>query len=275
MDPADETNIYSEHQEQGTPPNNQDDHRGRSNENDTKPTVLHPTTLPAFIQHILDTHAPPTTLIICASRATFLQQLLHACKHSSEPQIPDEDDNINTAHSLLVPTLHLLSTCCTVNVAFCPTLESLRAYLSVYPAGGAPPRNFNAPSLSPPPKEHNRSLLALLNPIALHRETTAFSAQGLSRTMAAAVEAAEAAGQKLVVGECAVAVKAGTASVNLQHDSRIQSTTPPPDLWAEEISILNVATKSFGAGERGWVGRTVSLRRVVGAWCSFEGEGES
>ena len=39
--------------------------------------------------------------------------------------------------------------------------------------------------------------------------------------------------------------------------------------WEEEVSILNVTTKSFGAGERGWVGRTVTVRAVVGRWCVF------
>ena len=39
--------------------------------------------------------------------------------------------------------------------------------------------------------------------------------------------------------------------------------------WDEEVSLLNVTTKSFGAGERGWVGRTVRVRAVVGRWCGF------
>lgn len=40
-------------------------------------------------------------------------------------------------------------------------------------------------------------------------------------------------------------------------------------VWDEEVSILNVTTRSFGAGERGWVGRTVAVSGVVGRWCKF------
>ena len=40
--------------------------------------------------------------------------------------------------------------------------------------------------------------------------------------------------------------------------------------WDDEVSILNVTTKSFAAGERGWVGRTVKVRAVAGRWCIFE-----
>lgn len=39
--------------------------------------------------------------------------------------------------------------------------------------------------------------------------------------------------------------------------------------WDEQLSMLNVTTKTFGIGERGWVGRTVSVRQVAGRWCDF------
>lgn len=37
--------------------------------------------------------------------------------------------------------------------------------------------------------------------------------------------------------------------------------------WDEDLSMLNVTTKTFGAGERGWVGRTVRIRQVAERWC--------
>lgn len=52
------------------------------------------------------------------------------------------------------------------------------------------------------------------------------------------------------------------------HDAAAGELASNP--WDDEVSILNVTTKSFGAGERGWVGRTVKVRAVVGRWCVFQ-----
>lgn len=46
---------------------------------------------------------------------------------------------------------------------------------------------------------------------------------------------------------------------------RVQRSSP----WDEQLSILNVTTKTFGVGDRGWVGRTVSIRQVAERWCEF------
>jgi hypothetical protein len=54
----------------------------------------------------------------------------------------------------------------------------------------------------------------------------------------------------------------GDTSENAQRQSG--------DPWEEQVSILNVTTKSFGAGERGWVGRTVKIRTVAERWFVFK-----
>lgn len=113
----------------------------------------------------------------------------------------------------------------------------------------------------------------LLNPIGLHRKTTDFSGQGLSKTFAAAVEAAHRSGRHLIIAECLEGKEAAIPQEDIEQyedgqeaEGRISNSDP----WEEEVSILNVTTKSFGAGERGWVGRTVKIRRVAERWCHFE-----
>ncbi|CAD0088995.1 unnamed protein product [Aureobasidium vineae] len=40
--------------------------------------------------------------------------------------------------------------------------------------------------------------------------------------------------------------------------------------WDQDVSMLNITTKTFGTGERGWVGRTVRIRQVANRWCEFQ-----
>jgi len=125
-------------------------------------------------------------------------------------------------------------------------------------------------------------LLAILNPIAIHKPTSAFSAQGLNRTFAAAVETALYLGQTLVMAECRDGsggaafedsdemelVEHGAAGPLTKDKEVTQRSDASP--WDEEVSMLNVTTKSFGVGEKAWVGRTVSVRRIAERWCRFE-----
>lgn len=259
------------------------------------PVVLHPVSLPDFLRYILDNHAPPTNLIVCSSRDAFLHELLRSVRASHDHrQTPASDDRVavqsdaergarNPAadlarlHPLLIPTIHLVATSQTVRVAFCPDPPALQAHLAVHGIRPADPAAA-LPDTSPAA----RPLLALLNPLALHRDTSSFSAQGLGRTLASAVEAALRAGQKLVVAECPPSGGDGAGAAHDEDgaddeglggnsmDVETSQDAGPEDPWEQQIAILNVTTRSFGVGERGWVGRTVRAKRVVERWCRFE-----
>lgn len=254
------------------------------------PVILEEISLLGFIQYVLDSHTPPTTLIVCSTRAAFLQQLVTAVE-DSEPadtdirdiapsdggaeetgeEGPSAEEPIPLAtppHPLLIPTLHLLATSRTVRLIFCHNVPVLQAYLSTFP--------FSSSS-NPPPASNKEGMpmLALLNPLALHSTTSSFSAQGLARTIASAVSSASSANLKLVIAEC----PAPSADAELQVEGMDIEAEPErdgprgdgsEDPWSRQIGILNVTTRTFGAGERGWVGRTVEARRVVGRWCRFE-----
>jgi len=233
-----------------------------------QPVILENISLDCLISHILDNHSQPSNLVICGTKEAFIAHLVANSPASSSPppagqadpdSLPAPAQEGRIEPWIVAPTLRLLSLSRTVRAVFCPDITHLSAYLA---------------TLAPPEvgEETSRGrLLAILNPVSLHRPTSAFSAQGLNRTFAAAVEAAYRSGSKLIVAECydVPAAEAGGAMIDHNDDSAVQPAEVS-SIWNEEISILNITTKSFGAGERGWVGRTARVRNVAARWCVFE-----
>jgi len=269
-----------------------------------EPVVLEDVNIVDFVQYILDCHASPTTLIVCSTREAFLQDLLVAIRTSdgkSGTEIEFEHGEIATGdderseleqtphharrppdvHPLLLPTLHLLSSSRTVDVAFCPDLTHLLAYLSVLLTRHATISDVPIVSGLHDSNSIRKPLLAILNSIGFHRPTSSFSAQGLNRTIAAAVETAHQLNRRLVIAECIDESSheamhdedgIGVDHEGLEERDRADGTgaSTSTSVWDEEVSILNITTKTFGAGQRGWVGRTVTIRRVAERWCRFE-----
>jgi hypothetical protein len=248
---------------------------------DMYPTVLHPIELAAFMQYAMNKIRSPLHLIICSNQEEFLAQLFASIHHEKEVKRQEAEDAgfephsverlASRPHELLVPTLHILANSSDVKVTFCATLNKLQAYLSVH--------HLSQHDLAKDDSNTARPTIALVNVIALHRNTSSFSAQGLSRTFATAVEAAARTKAKLLIVECpnrapASANAAGRDSDEAMHEigddelsaRRVGAYEDP---WEEQVAILNVTTKSFGAGESGWVGRTVKIRRVVERWFVF------
>lgn len=228
-------------------------------------------------------------LIVCSSKEAFLQQLQAVVTESTTKlrphsigELATEGETIATRepspaalpprpHRWTIPTLRLLASTQTLKLAFCEDVTHLRAFLAAF-SHPAPSINDTTTESSSSPRPR---VLALLNPIAVHRETTKFSAQGLNRTFSIAIGTAHASRSKLVVAECFTPPPADLfdekPSLTREGGKNITAIADEGcSLWDEEVSILNVATKTFGAGERGWVGRTVKLRAIAGRWCVFE-----
>ncbi|KAE8133315.1 hypothetical protein BDV38DRAFT_186900 [Aspergillus pseudotamarii] len=190
-----------------------------------------------LIQYILDHDASRTVLIICSTRDAFLKQLLAITRaHSSDTA---------ESHPILTKTIGLLSDSNRIKVVYCPTLENLRAYLSVLPLSGD--------LMQGPITEEQKTrkpLMAILDLVALHMQTSEFSAQGLSRTFANAVEAASREGMNLVLCECQDAA-------NHNNNERGEM------LWYTNVPLLN---SSVRRGERAWLGRSVPVNRVAQRW---------
>ena len=217
------------------------------------------------MQYILKSHAPPSTLIICSTKDAFLRQTKVALQGDA-----DQDHENRTAipqHTWTTPTLRLLASSRTVKVAFCPELPHLRAYLTAYAYRASTDQDIRMPQST---LRRSTRILAILNPIQLHRPTSAFSAQGLNRTLATAVDAAYHTGSRLLLAECPSSqqtVPDEDTAIDLGSDDALAALPATSNPWDDEVSILNVTTKSFGAGERGWVGRTVKVRTIAERWC--------
>ncbi|MCJ1343457.1 hypothetical protein MMC31_001650 [Peltigera leucophlebia] len=218
--------------------------------------MAHPvaTTSPSLIElinSILRTHTAPTTLVICATRESFLQDL----------QTDLHRDSPESLHPLLVPTIHLLATTRTIRLAFTPTLGHLRAYLATYKLTietlEKSSRLQGLASLSP--------TLFIFGLVVLHSSSTEFSAQGLSRSLALAVEAADNAGAKLVLAELRKEDENGTMDTG-EHIGESETEYDP---WRQQVSLLNGSVR-FGDDNRPWSGRTIDVRTIVGRWFKFE-----
>ena len=101
-------------------------------------------------------------------------------------------------------------------------------------------------------------MLAVWGFANLHRSTAEHSAQGLSRSLAAAVETAKFTGQRLVLAESRMFIgEVGYEDVGSVGDP-----------WKEQVPLLSGSVRLGGEG-RLLAGKTVEVERVVGRWCRF------
>ncbi|PYI06379.1 hypothetical protein BO78DRAFT_397332 [Aspergillus sclerotiicarbonarius CBS 121057] len=193
-----------------------------------------------FLQHILNQDAPSTLLLVCSTRELFLEQLF-AASHMQPGEAAER-------RQILTKTIGLLSKSRRIKLVFCPTLEHLRAYLSVIQSPGS------LHNVSGDGGQTRRPLMAILDPLALHIPTSEFSAQGLSRTFAIAVEVSSQAEMDLVLCES-------------------RDATDPADsgqgevLWYTQVPLLN---SSVRIGEESTsFRREVPVKRVMQRWFDF------
>jgi hypothetical protein len=196
---------------------------------------------------INQTPLQPADLIICSSRDDFLQQLLAELEHHSAREeskaTEDEETSHRPHHILLSNTLHVLSASQHVRLIFCPTLTTLRSYLSGYTAEST--ISFQA-----------LGRLIILNLLAQHHGTSEFTLQGLSQTFATAVSAAHRTRRPLKLVEC----KDIRDPTNLNRGSA---------LWWAEVQLLSAAIKLGETGQN-WGRRTISVERIASRWFRIE-----
>ncbi|KAJ5629550.1 hypothetical protein N7528_003207 [Penicillium herquei] len=196
-----------------------------------------------LIQQLLDTGAY-TNLVVCGTRSEFLVQL-SAAIHSQEL-----NPRALSRHDLLTKTIGLLAQSSKIRLTFCPSLESLRAYLATrFPDHGTTGEEGGGSRLS---------LLAILDSVALHGTTMEFAAQGLSRTFAAAVESANRAHMDLLLCECDNAMNPSSADWGGR-------------LWDMQVPLLNGSLR-IRSEEGNWGGRGVSIKQVAQRWFMFDQE---
>lgn len=193
-----------------------------------------------FLEFLLRKDASTTTLIVCSTRDVFFEQLAISCGNHPQQQeesVPDYESASRT--SFLTNSIGLIAKSQRVKLAFCPTLEILRAYLSTVQAASTT----------------DRPLLAILNLVAIHTGTPELSAQGLSRTFALVTEVASRENMNLALCEC-------KDIMGGEHDRE-------PGRWDIQVPLLTASVAS-GEGERTSTGRTVTVKRVAQKWFDFD-----
>lgn len=229
--------------------------------------VLHAPTLPKLLQDIVQAQssAPQTTIVICSSRETFLQDLLRSLE-----QDPNDGQNLGSSlQDLVTPSLHNLSSTRHVQLAFCASVPALLAYLTSYGRDAPSPHTKDS---------QQKPRLVVVSPLALHAPTPSFSAQGLSRAFAAMTETALRSNVVLQVVECQG--KRARTEINDSEDvdmnegaeDLMEERLDEKDPWDQEVAILNVSARRFGSnsGERAWAGRTVKAKSVAARWFRFQ-----
>ncbi|KAG8669012.1 hypothetical protein FPOAC2_08323 [Fusarium poae] len=213
----------------------------------SQPVVLAPATPSELLSYIISYQRYPTTLIIGSSKAEFHSSLVEDVTHHLTLQEDNtEDSATEPSHVLLKSSLYQIAISRHIRIIFTPTVTHLRAYLSVFT-----PTN----SLLPAPPNHasdsRTSLLLVYGLLALHRDASEWSAQGIGNSTALLVDAASRNGFKAAVVE-----PKGVGG----HEDLEQ-------LGEEMIPLLNgTAKRDDGI----WSGRTVSIKQVLNRWFKFE-----
>ena len=215
-----------------------------------------------LIEYVIHYHLPPTTVVVCSSREAFLKDLpssLQVIGPQQDSTTRERDENNASFHPLLIPTIHQLSTSRTITLAFAPSLPHLRAYLASYVSMSASKAISVLPRARPGVQVPMLAIYGLVN---LHGTTTEYSFQGLSRSLAIAVDAAESWGLRLILTENLRDQSSSTAD----RDSEAE-VAPTRDPWAGQVPLLNSSLSL--SDDRAWASRTVNIRDIVGKWCRF------
>ncbi|KAI1757239.1 hypothetical protein F4782DRAFT_219458 [Xylaria castorea] len=238
----------------------------------TIPIFLSPASPSELLSYILNQHVYPTTLIICSSQAEFLTSIVedirsqskkptpnidqqkepHEGETSHPPDSVEEDANIN--HALLSSPLYQVAASRHIRVIYTPTVTHLRAYLSVFsPEESRVPIPPTSPPTSPPTRDHSKPHIILYGFLKLHRDTSEWSAQGLSNTASTLVDLVHRLSWRTLL------IEPRTGAVI-------------EELLRETVPILNGGARSLGPDpeEGAWTGRTVEVGRILGRWSHFQ-----
>ena len=273
-----------------------------------------PPALPSDLLHfIIDRCSYPTTLIVCSNRAEFLAHLTQDTKQQQQKQQQQANTSTSSGgtthagahpasptiikHPLAAAPLSQVAVTRHIRTVFVPTVTHLRAFLSVFssphddatskvsppPAAAAaaaaaahaahPAGNTTTGGAPPPPKQ---PLLIVYDLVALHRDTSEWSVQGLGSSVAALVEAGRRAGLGVVVVE-GMSCREGEAELSRGLCGLLGEKVPVLSGSERKVARLLGARGGGGNGEgsgsvSGWAERTVGVGRVLGRWFEFRGD---
>lgn len=236
------------------------------------PLILSPALPSELLTYIVQYESHPTTLLICYSRAEFISRLISDVHHDKDNL--DGSPPSRIASTLLSSPLYQVAIARHIRMIFIPTVSHLRACLAVFdPADSKiPPPPTDSVPASYNNNSSRRPLLLVYGFLSLHRDTSEWSAQGISATAAGLVEAARRTKFGAVVVEDAPMVAAAGAD-----EERLAGGAGALGamLEEEEVPLLSGSVARAGGDfdDAAWTGRKVSVVRVLGRWFRYK-EGE-
>lgn len=235
------------------------------------PLILPPALPSELLTYIIRRHEYPTTLIVCSTRAEFLESLLSDAQKKSLPAAGD-DDQASALSSLLSSPIYQVAIARHIRMIFVPTVSHLRACLSVF--------NTKDSKVPPPPltttpgRARTLPLLLVYGFLAMHRDTSEWSAQGISSTAANLVETARRFGLRAVVVDPPQVVmqsEDGEEARDAGANGGDLGTETEQTSLSEEVPVLSASARRAGAhlDDVDWTGRTVTIERVLGRWFRY------
>ncbi|KAI7773769.1 hypothetical protein LA080_009888 [Diaporthe eres] len=234
------------------------------------PLILSPALPSELLTYVVRYHEYPTTLIVCSSQAEFLDSLLTDAQKSLS--VATEGSQVPGLSPLLSSPVYQVAIARHIRMIFVPTVSHLRACLSVFTTKDSkvPP----PPPVTSSRQARTRPLLLVYGFLALHRDTSEWSAQGISSTATALVEAARRVGFRAVV------VDSPRLVVQTEDDATAQGAGDDDGpvgfetgqtILSEEVPVLSASARRAGADldDADWTGRTVTLARVLGRWFRY------
>ncbi|ESA42820.1 hypothetical protein GE21DRAFT_5586 [Neurospora crassa] len=176
------------------------------------------------------------------------------------------------ASQLLASPLYQVAVARHIRIVFVPTVSHLRAFLSVFDTNHNSTNTNKVPTPPPPhPSTYNplpnqqarpqpQQLLLVYGFLALHRDSSEWSVQGLNTTAAVLLETGRRVGLGVVVVE------------PVWYDESLRSLD---DLLGEKMPVVSGSALRGAGGDLersvggGLIGRTVDVRRVLGRWFQF------
>ncbi|KAH7150462.1 hypothetical protein B0J13DRAFT_289116 [Dactylonectria estremocensis] len=214
----------------------------------SRPTVLSPATPSELLSYIISCHRYPTTLIVGSSRQEFLGAVVEDVAQQLSLQEEQTGNHDIRSHPFLKAPLYQVAISRHIRIIFTPTVTHFRTYLSVFSAADSPiqaPPN-HVPDRKPP-------LLLVYGLLAVHRDASEWSAQGIGNSAAVLVDGAARNAFRPVLIE----PRGVGGHEDLEH------------LCKEVIPLLNgTARKDDGS----WSGRGVSIKQVLCRWFEFESQ---
>lgn len=264
------------------------------------PLLLSPALPSELLSYILQYEAYPTTLVICYPRADFLSSLVNDVRGPTHSYHPDGDENHQdqareavpppAAAPLLSTLLYQLAIARHIRMVFIPTVSHLRAYLSVFKSAADHSPSSKTPPLPPPPdsggawpkgqrqrRQQQPPLLLVYGFLTLHRDTSEWSAQGVSASAAALVEASRMTRFRAVVVE---PPRSGEEEMQVQQDDELggaqgvagAAVSGNVQMLAEQMPVLSASVIRAGGDfdDAAWTGRKVTVGRVLSRWFRYK-----